>query len=363
MDLAIAATSGVTSGEEEQDQQFSIDQGGPASWAAERTVRLEIASLMLGDSPRRDGVDPSHVRTLVEQEAGLPPILVHRETMRVLDGAHRVQAAKRRGEAEIDATLFEGDAETAFVVAVQANIAHGLPLSLADRRAAAGRILLTHPQWSDRAIAAATGLSATTVRTIRDSQPAECGSVPAARIGRDGRRRPIDAEAGRWRAATVIGEHPDASLRTIARSAGISVGTARDVRDRLQKGESPVPTPHRRAVPAATSNRVAATTLAAMPEFTPADAAPRPPSAILENLKCDPSLRYSETGRIAIRWLSARFVDPSEWSRFADALPAHCAYSVAEFAVACARVWEQIAAELIDRTQTLETSATTEPIA
>lgn len=42
---------------------------------------------------------------------------------------------------------------------MQHNTHHGLPLTRADRKAAAQRILDIHPHWSDRAIAKVTGLS------------------------------------------------------------------------------------------------------------------------------------------------------------------------------------------------------------
>jgi len=87
--------------------------------------------------------------------------------MGIIDGVHRVQAAILRGQKEIDAEFVDGSSEDAFVLAVRVNVDHGLPLSLADRKAAAERILDTHPDWSDRAIAAAVGLSHKTVGAIR----------------------------------------------------------------------------------------------------------------------------------------------------------------------------------------------------
>jgi hypothetical protein len=59
--------------------------------------------------------------------------------MRVLDGMHRVRAAILRGDAVIAAVFFDGDADAGFVEAVRANISHGLPLTVADRKAAVAR--------------------------------------------------------------------------------------------------------------------------------------------------------------------------------------------------------------------------------
>ncbi|MDW5328858.1 ParB/RepB/Spo0J family partition protein [Plantactinospora sp. KLBMP9567] len=147
------------------------------------TALLEVAGLGIADSPRLAGEDPEHVRLLAGIEASLPPILVHLPTMRVVDGVHRLRAAQLRGDERIKAVFFDGDAEAAFVRAVEENNAHGLPLSLPDREAAAARIVASHPHWSDRAIAAATGLAARTVAGIRSrgGAPAAGGGGPRGR--------------------------------------------------------------------------------------------------------------------------------------------------------------------------------------
>ena len=128
---------------------------------------VQIAALVRTGSPRSGGVDFAHVQRLIEADWPLPPILVHRPTMRIIDGFHRVAAAIQMGIDEIGAYVIDGSVESMFVLAVRANVTHGLPLSLADRRMAADRILCTHTHWSDRAIASATGLSARTVCGLR----------------------------------------------------------------------------------------------------------------------------------------------------------------------------------------------------
>ncbi|MGH3683128.1 MAG: ParB/RepB/Spo0J family partition protein, partial [Natronosporangium sp.] len=120
---------------------------------------MRIANLVLDGSPRLHGEDVSHTRLLAQTHASLPPILVHWPTMRVVDGVHRVQAARLRGETSIRAVFFDGDENAAFVKAVEANVSHGLPLSIDDRRVAAARIIALYPDWSDRAVAASAGLS------------------------------------------------------------------------------------------------------------------------------------------------------------------------------------------------------------
>jgi ParB-like chromosome segregation protein Spo0J len=216
-----------------------------SEWCAEdeQIVRVAITNLRRSRSPRVSGEDPQHIRALAESDAELPPIIVHRATMRVIDGMHRLRAAELRDRDEIDVRFFDGDESDAFVLAVRANVTHGLPLSLTDRKAAAARIVAAHPDWSDRLIASRTGLAAKTVSTMRDENE-DSATHDDSRVGQDGRIRPIDSSAGRQIAGDLIAENPGLSLRQVARRAGISPETVRDVRGRLRRGEDPIPRQH-----------------------------------------------------------------------------------------------------------------------
>ena len=154
-------------------------------------VTVEIAALIPGDSPRSEGQSGEHVRRLADLEGPLPPILVNRQTMEIIDGTHRLLAAILKGEHTIEAILFDGPAEETFLWAVHANTTHGLPLSQADRREAVRKIIASHPHLSDRAVARIAGLGtkavATVRRTFRDSIP-----QPPSRVGSDGRTRPVN---------------------------------------------------------------------------------------------------------------------------------------------------------------------------
>jgi hypothetical protein len=149
---------------------------------------VPISSLASGISPRSNGESKAHIAQLAEVESALPPLLVDRRTMQVIDGMHRLRAAMLQGRQTIEVTFFEGTAADAFLRAVEANVRHGLPLSFADRKAAAARIISSHPHLSDRALAESTGLSAKLIARIRRSTE----SVPRlnARVGKDGRTRP-----------------------------------------------------------------------------------------------------------------------------------------------------------------------------
>lgn len=299
--------------------------------------RIRIDQLRIRDSPRSGGTDSEHVRVLAATDAPLPPIYVHYETMAVIDGMHRVDAARLNGCEEIDVQFFRGSAEEAFCLAVQANVTHGLPLTFTDRRSAAVRIMLARPELSDRYLAGITGLGARSVAMLRKELAHESNS-PVTRIGRDGRVRPLSTAEGRRIASEVLTTRPDASLRQIAREAGVSVGTVRDVRERIKAGKDPVPLQY---------NRQPGT-----PRRIESSAGPRigdepDPEAMLDGLRRDPSLRYTESGRELLRWLSSHSVSVEDSRRAAaGGIPPHCAVLVAKIARGYSRAWQDLASEL-----------------
>jgi ParB-like chromosome segregation protein Spo0J len=311
------------------------------------TVILPINSLSIDGSPRRAGANDEHIRLLAESEERLPPIIVHGRSGRVIDGIHRVHAAALRGEDTIEAKVYEGTDGGAFLLAVQMNIAHGLPLTHADRTAAAARIIQLHPQWSNRRIATVTGLSAGTVGKLRwrsDSHDAQS----TTRVGRDGRARPASSSAARLKVTKLLAEKPTASMRAIANEAGVSHSTVHNVRQRVRAGQdstlqrqgsqepSATPQPPEICAPGETTKRTSPT--------CGGDVA-----TILANLKADPSLRFKEAGRILLRWLDQHRVETTRHNKIVEMVPDHCAGSVAKLARGYARVWSEIAAQLEER--------------
>jgi hypothetical protein len=269
--------------------------------------------------------------------------------MKVIDGMHRLRACRLNEQKSVEVILVDASDEDAFVVAVESNTKHGLPLSRSDREAATHRILRSHPAWSDRAIATVTGLSAGTVATIRKRSTAKT-EQSNSRIGRDGRVRPVNGLAGRRRAAEVVTACPNASLRQIAKEAGVSVGTARSVRRTILRQD---PTPIGPVVVAARP-RDAETS-------RPAEDSGRPPShrtakkvgwdweSTKPLLADDPSVRYSEQGRGLVKWFDRHATEIREWRAFADAVPAHWAAQLAHLARQYAREWELLAGRLEGR--------------
>lgn len=310
-------------------------------------VEVEIHALKTADSPRTSGADPEHVEVLAAAQEPLPPIIVHRATMRVIDGLHRLRAAELRGQDKIAARFFDGDEDDAFVLAVESNVRHGLPLTLAERKHAAWRIVASHPQWSDRMIASVSGIAPGTVADIRKRAPGDQVAA-VSRIGHDGRVRPVDISEGRLRASELISENPGLSLRQIARAAAISPETVRDVRNRMRRGEDPLPKPraHKRdehetrAVERPHDFGTGGT-------GTVFDqAAARNRATIVERLRADPALRFSETGRTLLRLLNVYTMSAQGWEEIIDNVPPHCGTIVARLANECAGMWEEFAVRL-----------------
>lgn len=395
-----SSTTGV------QDAQEAAAESRWAGLLPESPVeRVPVRALRTADSPRLTRTSEEHVRLLAATEAELPPIVVHRETMRVVDGTHRVRAAQLRGDEDIDVRFFDGDAEDAFVLAVRSNITHGLPLLMAERTSAARRIIGTHPHWSDRVIADAVGLTAKTVAGVRRRSTEE-NPQSNSRLGRDGRVRPLDGAAGRLRAHKLLIRSPEMPLRVIAQEARISISTVWDVRARIKRGEDPVPPRQRKAMAEAAEPRPKATRrkAPAVPATARArdeasgrvrdesvgrardEAAARvrdegrsrdeglgagsvqvPPQGdhasdavvaeTLERLRKDPSLRFNPAGRDFLRWVESRVISPQEWSRFIDRLPPHQANLIVEIARKNAVLWREFAEQLRARQALVESPA------
>ncbi|MFI2710800.1 transcriptional regulator protein [Micromonospora sp. NPDC018662] len=318
---------------------------------------MAVSTLLPADSPRLDGEDERHVRLLAELVPDLPPILVHRGSMRVIDGMHRLRATQLRGHERISVQFFDGDEVDAFVRAVRLNIAHGLPLTVADRRAAAVRILGAYPHRADRWIARSTGLAPSTVAAIRADLGRAGGPQPTGRIGRDGRVRPLSSAHARRLASEVIARRPDASLREVAQEVGVSPSTVRDVRERLRRGEDPVPAGAREAAHAHPLDRLGDCPTDSGPRrmrydgHPPPDVAPAEKNgpALLHSLSRDPSVRFSEPGRALLRTMFVQNNGPHSCEGLMDQLPPHVAFVVAEVARSLARQWSDLAQRLEHR--------------
>jgi hypothetical protein len=156
------------------------------------------------------------------------------------------------------------------------------------------------------------------------------------------------------RAAKIIRENPDATIREIAASAGISQGTARSVQARLKAGHDPVQTTSRRSV---VSNGQQDTsegdgTKAAPRSRGPVKAALQDRQTgddigiIFEKLSRDPAFRHSEAGRSVLQIIRAKTVDGHSQSALTLANPPHARPLLARLARYNANIWMEIARSL-----------------
>ncbi|MBW4722340.1 ParB/RepB/Spo0J family partition protein [Saccharothrix obliqua] len=274
-----------------------------------KTHFIPVASLLPSQCLRLSGVDVDHVVKLAEALPDLPPIVVDRATMRVIDGTHRLRAAQLGGQSTIAAHYFDGDERSAYLLAVQSNTRHGLPLSRADRRTAAEQLIRLYPQYSDRSLARLSGLSAKTIGTIRTrSRLDEPGD---SRVGTDGRVRPTNSEERRRTAMAYIATHPKATIREIAAAAGISVSTAQAVRKLALDPDG--------ATPGANRGQRSG----ARREVERADPL-RLSMSVAETLARDPALRGTDAGRVLIQWVQLNIRVHRDPHEFIAGLPPHC---------------------------------------
>jgi ParB-like chromosome segregation protein Spo0J len=315
----------------------------PEDLAEVRTCRISVSSLVPADSPRLLGEVPEHVRLLAESDQPFPPILVHRQTMQVIDGMHRLQATILRGGDTVEVVFLDCDPGEAFLVAVRSNIKHGLPLTRADREAAVIRIIKSHPQLSDRMIGSAVGLAPVTVAAIRQRSCLAGEADTSSRIGRDGRVRPLNSAAARLNASRMIAGMPEASLRDIAQATGLSPGTVRDVRERVFRGDDPVPDRERK------DRRFQRSKPVRERKSDVGSVSTRDLNDLLGGLRHDPSLRYSEPGRALLKWLFSHSSGLEDGEKLAAIVPSHALYPLAELAKAYAGKWLGFAARLEQR--------------
>ncbi len=292
---------------------------------------LSLSELRVDRSLREDGIDPRHVEALSELGGHFSPVLVWGPDNLVVDGAHRVEAAKRLGLTTIPAQSFGGSMVDAFVESVQRNSKHGLPLTLRDRIRAARRIVRILPEWSDRRIAKVCGLSFTTVgRVRRDTSTTEAAHT-STRIGLDGRRRPVEPGTTRQRVMKALEHNPTGSLRTIAAEACASPETVRTVRNSLQADRF------------IGSNQSLRSGRAAPRVKEQLQSTPRP--NVLKHIKGDSALTSCTNGERLLKWLeSASVVD--RWPDYVELIPLGRIYELADEAMRLSEQWVSFARTL-----------------
>jgi hypothetical protein len=195
---------------------------------------VAITSLNVGASVR-------HLRPAQERRPFQPtdprfwePIVVSCSTLAVVDGHRRVFAARAAGLTQVRVRWFCGSGTRALAEFVRLNTHDADGLDRRELEEAARRIVCAHPDWSDRRIGELCRISPKWVAQVRSVLRETVPNVRLmgtdARVGRDGRVRPLDARAQRVRVAEAIKAQPTASLREIAAAIGVSPETVRKVR-------------------------------------------------------------------------------------------------------------------------------------
>jgi ParB-like chromosome segregation protein Spo0J len=199
------------------------------------TAPIQVGSLWADRMLRLGDLDREHVLRLVETGGEWPPLLVRKQDLRVIDGAHRLAAAHELGLETVEVELFDGSETEALVEALRRNASHGLPLTLIERKGGARQLLCARREWSDRMIGRLCGLAAGTVKSLRVAMGEGAPVVPLERrIGRDGRARPARPAEQRRRIVEALRANPGVPARVIAHGVGASPATVRAVSDALQ---------------------------------------------------------------------------------------------------------------------------------
>ena len=308
----------------------------PASNSPGSGSDVDVSSLADGFGLREKRFDEHHLATLLELEGDWPPITIWGPNRMVIDGAYRVAAARRLGLAAVKAWTFSGSESDAFAESLRLNAAHGLPLTPAERLRAVTRIVSDHPDWSDRRIAAACGVSSTTAAKARGALAVDGSCVPihnVRRIGLDGRARPLSPAVTRQRIVEALTAQPAASLRTIAAIVGSSPETVRTVR-RLMATSSDFGSP-----------LCADRDLISIPHV---ESCRLPKSGASDVVASDAAILSSPHGDQFARWFANTKIS-SEWQAFAASLPLSRVYAVADEALRRAREWEDFARTLQSR--------------
>ena len=187
----------------------------------------------LCDGPDLRELDDAHVTRLAEVLDDLPPVIVDEATGAVIDGKHRIEAARRRGRAHVDARLVQLGPGEALAAAARLNARHGLPLTMEEKQTAARRLLEEDPSRSNGLVGRLVGLSPSTVGRIRSRSGASAADRNGARVGVDGKTYPTDRNERRRDVERLLRTQPDRSVRSIAREAGVSPATVLATRDRM----------------------------------------------------------------------------------------------------------------------------------
>jgi hypothetical protein len=158
----------------------------------------------------RDEQDSDAIERYALDFDKLPPIVVQKDTFKLIGGKSRLLAAPKATRDHVRIAELDVPDEELWELAYQDNREHGVPYKLSERTNAGRRYLKAHPNLSDGVIADWAGVGRDTVQRWRQQNNAHqqaaaeraSGLVPAqpagfrqvaTRVGRDGRERRVPA--------------------------------------------------------------------------------------------------------------------------------------------------------------------------
>jgi ParB-like chromosome segregation protein Spo0J len=311
------------------ERESALEMQGVSVDVAQVKVRL----LKQGISPRIEEQDVEHAKALAHVLDDCPPIIVERSSNVIVDGVHRVLAARMIGRSEVPVRYFDGTHEDAYVEAVKCNVQHGKPLTLTERESAARKILGIKCEWSDRRIGQICGLSGKTIGKLRRTTE----DIPqlTIRIGRDGRQRPADPGKVRKQIESELEARPDVRPAVLAHELSTSPSTVRDVKRQMEHGhslEGATPSvPTKSKYPNARPNRTVES----------------------HRWAGDQAIRSMPDGVIAGEWLDATAIEATHWTPLVVNIPLNRIPELIDLAQSRSKEWQAFALELEGRARQL----------
>lgn len=149
---------------------------------------VEISSITRDVVVRAKGVNRVTVAEYAQamrEGANFPPVVLYKDrtTIRLSEGAHRIEAALAIGMTTISAEIRVGGRKECISHAVSTGRDYGLRFSTRDKRHQTELMLGNFPKWSDRKIAEALGIDHKTVAATKRrlaEATAEPGEIPQA---------------------------------------------------------------------------------------------------------------------------------------------------------------------------------------
>lgn len=297
--------------------------------AVDRPVMIPIHNLLSSLPVRATGVSVDHVDRLIQSFSTLPPITVNSSMDCVIDGRHRLQAARQLRHDHIAARILRATDEEALVFAIEANSHQGLPLTLKDRKQIANQLLTLNPALSDRAVAHTAGVSPGCIRKLRLHRPTAQNEQLTYRVGRDGRRRHVKHH----RVA-----HPSATAKSPKRADASITGRTATKAQQVDSQDIPAITEQR---PARQDLR---TTLDHRVETAPQGRGQSLPPWQL--VAADPALKFSLVGKNLIAAVSLSMKLDRCTEGLSSIVPSHLRFPVAAYTRRAAVALQRCASRL-----------------